>query len=151
MPSLSRIQYNLSAIKQQQSSFESIFSDLRGIEREDKSAKIAEIRFKEKIEIRDLVFSYGGNPKIFEGFNLEIPYKGSVAFVGPAGCGKTTLVDIILGLLKPNSGGILVDGVNIEMNLPSWQKNRLCAAVHIFARRYNKKQCRVRCSKREDK
>lgn len=123
LPSMSRIQYNITAIKQFEASFKSISNDLSAIEWEDKSPKTDTLYFKSKIEIKNISFSYSANsPLIFDKFSLEIPYKGSVAFVGPTGCGKTTLVDIILGLLKPNSGEILVDGVNIEMNLPTWQK-----------------------------
>lgn len=141
MPSLSRIQYNLSNIKQQQASFEFVANDLKNIEREDKSEKIADIKFREKIEVKNLVFSYGEkSPKIFDGFNLEIPYKSSIAFVGPTGCGKTTLVDIILGLLKPNSGEILVDGVNIEMNLPAWQKRLVMSRNSFFFSMIQSKQ-----------
>ena len=53
---------------------------------------------------------------------MTIPRHSSVALIGPTGCGKTTLVDLLLGLLKPQSGKITVDGRNIEENLPSWQK-----------------------------
>lgn len=123
LPSMSRIQYNVTAIKQFEASFKSISNDLSAIEWEDKTPKTDTLYFKSKIEIKNISFSYSANsPLIFDKFLLEIPYKSSVAFVGPTGCGKTTLVDIILGLLKPNSGEILVDGVNIEMNLPAWQK-----------------------------
>ena len=45
-----------------------------------------------------------------------------MAFVGPTGCGKTTMVDMILGLLKPIKGAICIDGVNINDALRPWQK-----------------------------
>ena len=43
--------------------------------------------------------------------------------MGPSGVGKTTLINIILGLLRPSSGTIFVDGVDIYKNLNSWQNN----------------------------
>lgn len=133
MPSISRIQYNITTIKQVEASFRSISDDISGIEWEDKTAKTSALPFRSKIEIKDISFSYSpDSPLILDKFSLEIPYKGSVAFVGPTGCGKTTLVDIIIGLLKPNSGEIIVDGVNIEMNLPSWQRKIGYVAQFIF-------------------
>jgi ABC-type multidrug transport system fused ATPase/permease subunit len=57
----------------------------------------------------------------------------SVGIVGPTGCGKTTTVDIILGLLAPTQGQLLVDGVEItQKNLASWQKNLGYVPQHIY-------------------
>jgi len=123
MPSMSRIQYNISIIKQIEATFDVIQNDIQNISEENKVKELSEISFKNKIKIKNLTFSYKKElHQLFRNFNLEIPHKSSVAFVGPTGSGKTTLVDIILGLIKPNSGEILVDGVNIEKNLLSWQK-----------------------------
>jgi ATP-binding cassette subfamily C protein len=55
--------------------------------------------------------------------SLEIPKGHWVAFIGPTGAGKTTLADLILGLLVPSSGRILVDGRNLRDNLAGWQRN----------------------------
>lgn len=53
---------------------------------------------------------------------LSIPIGKSVAFVGESGAGKTTIVDIILGLFPPEKGSILVDGVNLFEQRSLWQK-----------------------------
>jgi ATP-binding cassette, subfamily B, bacterial PglK len=51
-------------------------------------------------------------------------HKGeSMAFVGPTGAGKTTIVDVILGLLEPEKGRIIVDGKDIHADLKAWQRN----------------------------
>jgi len=55
--------------------------------------------------------------------SLTIPKNSAVAFVGESGAGKTTIVDVILGLLKPQSGTIEVDGQNVYKCTESWQKN----------------------------
>jgi ABC-type multidrug transport system fused ATPase/permease subunit len=55
--------------------------------------------------------------------NVTIKKGESVAFVGESGAGKTTLVDLVLGLLKPGSGSILVDGRDIQLFLPAWQQH----------------------------
>jgi len=79
--------------------------------------------FEKQINIKLLTFSYCAiNNPVFEQLNLTIPKNSSVAIVGPTGTGKTTFVDILLGLLQPTKGEIEVDGVNItEENLREWQ------------------------------
>lgn len=124
MPSMSRIQYNLTAIRHNLHSFNNICKDLKdlapiALKSSDKEALV----FKDKIEIRNLDFAYENmEQSIFSNFSLSIPYKSSIAFVGATGCGKTTLVDIILGLLKPLKGQVCVDGHNIEENLIFWRE-----------------------------
>src|SRR5690606_40758042 len=62
-----------------------------------------------------------------------IPANAAVGFVGATGSGKTTLIDVILGLLKPEKGEIVVDGVVInESNLKAWQESIGYVPQHIF-------------------
>ena len=64
------------------------------------------------IRAEGLGFSYGtGDTTVFAGLSLDIPRGSFVAIVGPSGSGKTTLLRILLGLLQPQSGRILVDGL----------------------------------------
>lgn len=53
---------------------------------------------------------------------LQIPCGSAVGLAGRSGAGKTTMVDVLLGLLHPTSGTVLVDGVDVEENLPGWQR-----------------------------
>ncbi len=54
--------------------------------------------------------------------SLTIPRFASVGFVGPSGAGKTTIVDVLLGLLTPTGGRVTVDGTDIQTCLPRWQR-----------------------------
>jgi len=76
-----------------------------------------------KLSLRNISFRYSqSEPLIFNDISLDI-YKGEkVGIVGVTGGGKSTLIDLILGLLKPESGQILIDGNNIEDVRNSWQK-----------------------------
>ena len=65
------------------------------------------------IVIKDLHFSRGSR-KIFNGLSLAIPRKGVCAIMGPSGTGKTTLLKLIGGQLKPDAGSIEVDGQNVH-------------------------------------
>jgi len=123
MPLLTRIQFYLIQIKQYLYSFETVFADLVVFETEQKQVACEDLSFNECLALENLSFAYGGSGKnILSDFSLKIKKNSSVGFVGPTGCGKTTLVDIILGLLKPQNGSIKVDGKHIESNLAAWQK-----------------------------
>ena len=80
------------------------------------------ISFDTVIELRDVCYRYPNAKKLsLNGVSLTIPKHSSIGFVGYTGAGKTTIVDIIIGLLEPVKGDVLVDGKNIRNNLPSWQ------------------------------
>jgi len=65
------------------------------------------------IEIRHISKAFGSNT-VFEDYSLDIPDGSFVVFAGKSGCGKTTLLNMIGGLEKPDSGEILVDGLDIH-------------------------------------
>ena len=73
---------------------------------------ISSPNIKEALSFSNLDFSYGGNteaPAVLTNLNLSFPVKSSTAIVGPSGAGKTTLADIIAGLLSPTVGEVKVD------------------------------------------
>lgn len=71
-------------------------------------------------------------PSITE-INIEIPSKGFIAFVGSTGAGKTTIVDLILGLLSPTEGALIVDDCLIDRsNVANWQANIGYVPQEIF-------------------
>lgn len=79
------------------------------------------ISFHESIEFKNISFYYPkSEKKIFDHADLKIRLGESVGIVGSSGSGKTTAIDIILGLLSPTGGKILVDGIDITENMPSW-------------------------------
>jgi ATP-binding cassette, subfamily B, bacterial PglK len=81
--------------------------------------------FKSEIKLDKVTFYYPQTEiPVIADINLTIKYNSSVAFVGPTGAGKTTLVDILLGLLVPREGKMLVDKQPVtEDNLKNWQRN----------------------------
>ena len=85
------------------------------------------LNFNKYIEFKNISFSYPSKSiKILEKINLKIKKNTIIGLIGESGSGKTTLIDIVLGVLKPNTGKILVDGVDINKNLINtrmWQNN----------------------------
>lgn len=87
-------------------------------------AKVDKLEIKEKIELKDIVYKYPNTEVlIFDHTDMEIPVGKSVGIVGTSGAGKTTVVDILLGLLRLQSGEILADGVEVREHYQSWLKN----------------------------
>lgn len=80
---------------------------------------------KGNIRLDNVSFRYSDNTNwILYNVSLEIKAGESVAIVGPSGCGKTTLLKILLGLLKPTSGHIYLDNIDINyLNLNDYRKN----------------------------
>lgn len=82
------------------------------------------IEFNKEIVINDLTFTYPEKSSpVFSHINFVIPKGKFVGIIGPSGAGKTTFVDILLGLLKPEGGTIQVDGKNIFENISGWLEN----------------------------
>ena len=86
--------------------------------------KVDKLEIRDRIELKDIVFRYPNTEVlIFDHANMEIPIGKSVGIVGTSGAGKTTVVDILLGLLRLQSGEILADGVEVREHYQSWLKN----------------------------
>ncbi|MBE6544372.1 MAG: ABC transporter ATP-binding protein [Ruminococcaceae bacterium] len=66
------------------------------------------------LECRDLTKSYKKGYNVLNNFNIQIPSGKIIGLLGPNGCGKSTLIKLIAGLLQPNSGEILVDGMPVS-------------------------------------
>jgi len=80
------------------------------------------IRFHDSVLLENVSFRYPtGAHAVLDGISIRIPHGAAVGFVGGSGAGKSTLVDVILGLLPPQSGRVLVDGQDIHDNLRGWQ------------------------------
>ena len=80
---------------------------------------------QKRLSVEHLSYGYPDAPTVgVHDITLDIAAGTTIGIVGSTGAGKTTLVDLILGLLTPTSGGIAVDGVRIEVgNLRNWQAN----------------------------
>lgn len=89
--------------------------EMQEVTKERISSQYKGIRFEKELQIKDLSFQYPEVENyVIADANFIIKKGRSVAFIGPSGAGKTTLSDIILALLKPSSGAVVMDGINIE-------------------------------------
>lgn len=98
-----------------------------------KVEEVEKLPVSDKIEMKDIVYHYpDSDVLIFDHAKMTIPIGKSVGIVGTSGAGKTTIVNIMLGLLNIESGSILADGVEVRDNYRRWLKNIGYIPQNIF-------------------
>ncbi len=130
LPSANRINNQLNTIAFTEPFFmgvsDSLQDEINGENIDMSFAKESDTKLpvKETIELKDITYAYPNTEKlIFDHADLSIPVGSSVGIVGTSGAGKSTVVDILLGLLKPQTGHIYADGVDTMENYRAWIKN----------------------------
>ena len=89
-----------------------------------KKVEVQKLEIRHNIQLKDIVYKYPNTETlIFDRANMEIPIGKSVGIVGTSGASKTTIVDILLGLLQIQSGEILADGVEVREHYQSFLKD----------------------------
>lgn len=89
-----------------------------------KKIDVGKLDVRREIALLDITYKYPNSQAlIFDHADMTIPVGKSVGIVGTSGSGKTTIVDILLGLLQLETGSILADGVEVRDNYASWLKN----------------------------
>ena len=94
------------------------------VEAYDHKKIVEKLDIKDKIKLEDITYKYPNSEQlIFDHADMEIPIGSAVGIVGSSGSGKTTVVDILLGLLELQTGIIYADGVNVKEHYEEWLKN----------------------------
>ncbi len=129
LPSFNRITAFVSALMFNLPAFEAVYHELKEIEEAMpkavyRSGEAGCLGLQEAILVSNLSFKYPATDDfVLKDISLVIPKNKSVALIGPSGAGKTTLADLILGVLEPTRGTICADKKNISEHLTSWQRN----------------------------
>ncbi|NLZ60803.1 MAG: ABC transporter ATP-binding protein [Lentisphaerae bacterium] len=113
-----------------------VSADLRSLEKKAAQVKeddAAKLPFEEWIRVEGLCFRYEGSSEAtLQNVNLSVRQGSTVALVGATGSGKSSMLNLILGFLRPQQGSILVDGRDIQENLPAWQQQIGLVPQQIF-------------------
>ena len=119
-------------------SIESVHKDLEEVKNLESQIETYDkhdtVPFEKVVSIDDVSFAYKDEPEklVVSNITFNIEKNTSIAISGKSGAGKTTLVDIILGLLKPVSGKVLCDGVDINTNVRGWRDNLSYVPQNIY-------------------
>ena len=138
-PSAYRIVSSLQRVKFTEKILDSLYKNLiyfnkLNLEKNHQDKKIENelIEIKDMIRIKNLDFSYNSKNKIFHNLNLEIKIGDTIGIFGESGTGKSSFVNLLIGLLKPDKGEILINDKDINSNITSWRKNIGYVPQNIF-------------------
>ncbi len=120
---LGKIQKQYQKLASAEYAFHSIRKTIRRIEKaREPDARGAEPRFDKELVLKDVRFGYGDKP-VLRGVSMRLPAGSFNTLTGASGGGKTTLVDVVTGLLEAQEGTVELDGVAMdEINLTEWRR-----------------------------
>jgi ATP-binding cassette, subfamily B, bacterial PglK len=125
-PALQNIFVGISNLKSGKNLVDNLSHDLFNLSKSknENFDNTVSLRAKKSVAFKNISFTYSGSNKLtIQDFNLKIPISSSVGIIGSTGSGKTTLVDILLGLLEPSEGAIEVDDKPVSPSqVRSWQQ-----------------------------
>ena len=134
MPALQQIYTSLTQLTFVGPSIDKLHSDLKSLKPLNINHDEDVLTFNKEINLHHIHYNYPNTSRTaLKDINLTIPLKSTVGLVGSTGCGKTTTIDIILGLLEPQKGTLEVDGkVITEQNSRAWQRSIGYVPQHIY-------------------
>ena len=124
LPSISKILNNFSTIKSGSTAINIVHKDLsQTYFKDQKNKNYIKINFNNEINFKGINYRYPNTSKyILKNLNFEIKKGEKIIICGESGQGKSTFLDLLLGLINPSRGQVLVDGVNIKKNFKNWRK-----------------------------
>lgn len=134
LPSLQQIYAAWASIAGYGTSADEVIEKLEILDNENKKIISNEIKFNNSIKFNKVSFAYYGvNEPIIQKIDFEIRKGDRVAIVGKTGSGKSTIIDLIIGLIKPTSGFIYIDDQKLNDNVvSSWQEKIALVPQTIF-------------------
>ncbi|MGB1139271.1 MAG: ABC transporter ATP-binding protein [Halioglobus sp.] len=119
-----KVQKQYQKLAQGESAYWSILDSIENAQRSREVAGGDKVpSFNERIVFANVAFDYDARHTVFENLNLEIRAGALTTLVGSSGAGKTTIIDLCIGLLQPQSGQVLVDGTPLaETDIRAWRR-----------------------------
>ena len=120
LPSVNRIMLALQLLRYGKEHTRILENELKLKVVESKKRKIKNLSFKRCVKFSNVSFEYRPNEKIFHNLNLTIKKNSITGITGVTGSGKSTFVNLLLGLYTPKNGKILIDNTKLDLNFQSW-------------------------------
>ncbi len=134
MPAMQQLFVGFTSIKYHFTALETLFQEMQLYEAEPTQEKGEALCFRKTLLLNNIHYHYPNSEKTaLANVNINLQRHSIIGIVGTSGAGKTTLIDIILGLLTPSQGSLVVDGLDItKNNIQTWQKNIGYVPQNIF-------------------
>ncbi len=123
LPSANRMVANVTHVTFYEPALDNMLENLAVLEEQisDGCEEVEKLPLTKEIRLTGIDYTYpGGEKKIFDQADFVVPVGSSVGIIGMSGAGKTTAVDILLGILRPQAGQVLADGVDVSTNMRGW-------------------------------
>ncbi len=126
LPAINTVQASLATASANEIHARNVVADIQSAEHAVREAEVADTRTlperPRELILENVGFRYGrAEPDVLDDVNLRIPFGSTLGIAGPTGAGKSTLVDILLGLSTPTAGTVTVDDVPISSATHSWR------------------------------
>ena len=126
-PAMQQIYYEMATVRFSKPLFDSMYRELTAQpgRPDDGASATGVLHLESSLELSDVCYRYpNASRNALDGLTLTIPARTTVGFVGGTGAGKTTAIDVVMGLIRPASGALRVDGVVIdETNARAWRRS----------------------------
>jgi ATP-binding cassette, subfamily B, bacterial PglK len=134
MPAMQQLFSGFTSLRYHLSAFNIIYEEMQLRTDECSKNTSEKIHFDSFMYLNNVCYRYPASEKMaLKNISFKVRKHFTIGFVGASGAGKTTLVDIILGLLSPTQGELLIDSVKVEkQNIPAWQRNIGYVPQNIF-------------------
>ena len=133
LPSANKVITYYQTVSYYSSSFNKIYQEIKELDYQPKDVLTTEkLAFNKEIEFKNVKYKYSVKNNIFNDLNLKINKGDIVGISGKSGVGKSTFINLLTGLINPDSGKIYIDGKNIQINKQQFQKNISYVSQNIF-------------------
>jgi ABC-type multidrug transport system fused ATPase/permease subunit len=125
MPAFQQIYTSFTSLAFIKPSLDKLYDDLKNLKKLNLNENQSVLSFNKSINLKNVYYNYpNASRTVLKNININIPAKNTVGFVGATGSGKTTAIDMIIGLLQPQKGTLEIDGqVITEKNVKAWQRS----------------------------
>ena len=133
MPSVSRVLSNMQSLRYSIPVINNLHKELGLIKRASVISRPETLPTWSEINLSNIHYTYeGGSHPVLTNIELTIARGSSVGFIGESGAGKSTIIDVIIGMLRPAQGRILLDNIDIQDNLRAWQDQIGYVPQHVY-------------------
>lgn len=134
LPFISRVTSSIQSLRFGKSAVDALTAEIDFVQtNRQPDVKDIPLSFEHEVTVENVSYTYPAIDKqVLDNINVNIPIGATIGIIGTTGAGKSTFVDVFLGLLNPTGGSVKCDGVNIDTNIRGWQNKIGYVPQNIF-------------------